>query len=183
MNDIRRTILWAAFAFSMVLLWDQWQLHNGKPATFFPAPVKTAEAPSTKPADKAASDNKANDVPASSNTMAGNVPNQTTQSQPVQRQKVDIQTDLLKLSFDTEGASLIKTELLKYSDAENPEQSVVLLDQSKARLYLSQSGLIAPQGAMPTHKTNYNWVSGPTAFKEGESEIKVRFASDVINQV
>jgi len=183
MNDIRRTILWAAFAFSMVLLWDQWQLHNGKPATFFPAPVKTAEAPSTKPADKVASDNKANDVPASSNTMAGNVPNQTTQSQPVQRQKVDIQTDLLKLSFDTEGASLIKTELLKYSDAENPEQSVVLLDQSKARLYLSQSGLIAPQGAMPTHKTNYNWVSGPTAFKEGESEIKVRFASDVINQV
>ena len=183
MNDIRRTILWAAFAFSMVLLWDQWQLHNGKPATFFPAPVKTAEAPSTKPADKGASDTKANDVPASSNTMAGNVPNQTTQSQPVQRQKVDIQTDLLKLSFDTEGASLIKTELLKYSDAENPEHSVVLLDQSKARLYLSQSGLIAPQGAMPTHKTNYNWVSGPTAFKEGESEIKVRFASDVINQV
>ena len=36
MNDIRRTILWVIFGFSMVLLWDQWQIHNGKKATFFP---------------------------------------------------------------------------------------------------------------------------------------------------
>ena len=25
MNDIRRTILWVIFGFSMVLLWDKWQ--------------------------------------------------------------------------------------------------------------------------------------------------------------
>jgi hypothetical protein len=30
MNDIRRTILWVIFGFSMVLLWDKWQIHNGK---------------------------------------------------------------------------------------------------------------------------------------------------------
>ena len=29
MNDIRRTILWVVFGFSMVLLWDQWQIYNG----------------------------------------------------------------------------------------------------------------------------------------------------------
>jgi YidC/Oxa1 family membrane protein insertase len=183
MNDIRRTILWAAFAFSMVLLWDQWQLHNGKPATFFPAPVKTVEAPVGKSTDKGAMDNKANDVPVSNNTMAGEVPNQAAPSQPAQRQRVNIETDLLKLSFDSEGASLVKTELLKYSDAEKPDQSVVLLDQSKSRLYLSQSGLIAPQGAMPTHKTNYSWVNGPTSFKEGEDQLKLKFVSEVVNQV
>ena len=38
MNDIRRTILWVIFGFSMVLLWDQWQVHNGNKATFFPSP-------------------------------------------------------------------------------------------------------------------------------------------------
>jgi YidC/Oxa1 family membrane protein insertase len=37
MNDIRRTILWVIFGFSMVMLWDQWQVHNGKKATFFPS--------------------------------------------------------------------------------------------------------------------------------------------------
>ena len=47
MNDIRRTILWVIFGFSLVLIWDKWQLHNGKQATFFPgpAPVVTASAP------------------------------------------------------------------------------------------------------------------------------------------
>ena len=35
MNDIRRTILWVIFGFSMVLLWDQWQVYNGNKATFF----------------------------------------------------------------------------------------------------------------------------------------------------
>ena len=37
MNDIRRTILWVIFAFSLVMLWDQWQVHNGRKATFFPS--------------------------------------------------------------------------------------------------------------------------------------------------
>ena len=47
MNDIRRTILWVIFGFSMVLLWDQWQIYNGKSATFFPSskPAATATAP------------------------------------------------------------------------------------------------------------------------------------------
>ncbi len=41
MNDIRRTILWVIFGFSLVLLWDQWQVFNGNKPTFLP---------STKPA-------------------------------------------------------------------------------------------------------------------------------------
>ena len=46
MNDIRRTFLWVIFGFSMVLLWDQWQVYNGNKATFFPKPVvATAEKP------------------------------------------------------------------------------------------------------------------------------------------
>ena len=48
MNDIRRTILWVIFGFSMVLLWDQWQVYNGHKATFFPGAnkaVSTAGAP------------------------------------------------------------------------------------------------------------------------------------------
>jgi len=46
MNDIRRTILWVIFGFSLVMLWDKWQIHNGNKATFFPAPpAQTASAP------------------------------------------------------------------------------------------------------------------------------------------
>ena len=183
MNDIRRTILWAAFAFSLVLLWDQWQLHNGKPATFFPAPVKTQEVANNKPADKPAEASKANDVPTTSLSVSGEVPQQGGPANIGERRRVEVETDLLKLSFDTEGASLVKTELLKYSDAEKPDQAVVLLDQSNARLYLSQSGLISAQGALPTHKSPFKWQSGSTQFKDGEKEILVRFVSEPVNQV
>ncbi|MCX7233871.1 MAG: membrane protein insertase YidC, partial [Burkholderiales bacterium] len=51
MNDIRRTILWVVFGFSMVLLWDQWQVYNGHKATFFPASFQSgASAPPASPA-------------------------------------------------------------------------------------------------------------------------------------
>ncbi|RZI67766.1 MAG: membrane protein insertase YidC, partial [Variovorax sp.] len=52
MTDIRRTILWVIFGFSMVMLWDQWQVYNGKQATFFPSakPAVTAAAPAASPA-------------------------------------------------------------------------------------------------------------------------------------
>jgi YidC/Oxa1 family membrane protein insertase len=115
--------------------------------------------------------------------VAGEVPQQSGPSNLSERRKVEVETDLLKLSFDTEGASLVKTELLKYSDAEKPDQAVVLLDQSNARLYLSQSGLISAQGPLPTHKSTFKWQSGSTQFKEGDKEIQVRFVSEPVNQV
>ncbi|MGB7421117.1 MAG: membrane protein insertase YidC, partial [Comamonas sp.] len=56
MNDIRRTILWVIFGFSMVLLWDKWQVYNGRQATFFPSPVtQTASTSTTQPASSPAS--------------------------------------------------------------------------------------------------------------------------------
>jgi YidC/Oxa1 family membrane protein insertase len=44
MTDIRRSILWVIFGFSMVLLWDKWQVHNGNKATFFPQPTEQKAA-------------------------------------------------------------------------------------------------------------------------------------------
>jgi hypothetical protein len=55
MNDIRRTILWVVFGFSVIMLWDQWQIHNGKKPTFFPSvnPVATNVATQTpNPSDR-----------------------------------------------------------------------------------------------------------------------------------
>ena len=46
MNDIRRTILWVIFGFSLVLLWDQWQVYNGNKPTF----LNTDHPKATQPA-------------------------------------------------------------------------------------------------------------------------------------
>ena len=79
MNDIRRTILWVIFGFSMVLLWDQWQIHNGNKPTFFAPPPQNAAAPAeTKPGPDANGG-----VPAASaaSTQA-QVPNQANNAAP-----------------------------------------------------------------------------------------------------
>jgi YidC/Oxa1 family membrane protein insertase len=99
MNDIRRTILWVIFGFSMVLLWDKWQIHNGNKATFFPAPpAQTASAPAT-PALASAG---ASSVPVAAATPA-QPPVDGVPAQPAAtpRQRVTVSTDVLRLAFDS----------------------------------------------------------------------------------
>ena len=141
MNDIRRTILWVIFGFSLVLLWDKWQIHNGRKPTFFPTPEVTAQAS----ADEAKTG--ANGVPATAAPAANasNVPGTaSTDGTPATaaREKVTVTTDLYKLTFDGEGGSLVGAELLKYTDQEDKTKPVKLLDESAARVYVAQTGLI-----------------------------------------
>ncbi len=183
MNDIRRTILWVIFGFSLVLLWDQWQIHNGRPATFFPSPtVKTAAAPVAAASAPAAVPMAAPVLPAgnSSDRIA-----KTEAQAPVARERVVVSSDVLKLTFDTEGGSLVRSEFLKHRDQKNPERHVVLFDESKDRVYLSQSGLIAGAagGSLPTHKTPMKLVSGERELKDGADEVQLKFESADIGGV
>ena len=51
MSDIRRTVLWVVFSMSLVMLWDGWNKHNGRPSMFGPPPATApAAAPGTDPA-------------------------------------------------------------------------------------------------------------------------------------
>ena len=44
MNDLRRTILWSVFAFSLLMLWDGYLRHTGQPSMFLPGPAAAAVA-------------------------------------------------------------------------------------------------------------------------------------------
>jgi YidC/Oxa1 family membrane protein insertase len=183
MNDIRRTILWVIFGFSLVLLWDQWQIHNGRPATFFPSPTaKTAAAPVAAASAPAAVPVAAPVLPTgnSSDRIA-----KTEAQAPVARERVVVSSDVLTLTFDTEGGSLVRSEFLKHRDQKNPERHVVLFDESKDRVYLSQSGLIAGAagGTLPTHKTPMKLVSGERELKDGADELQLKFESAEIGGV
>jgi YidC/Oxa1 family membrane protein insertase len=176
MNDIRRTILWVIFGFSMVLLWDQWQVYNGQKATFFPSPAKpavTASGAAPAPAGAASVPG----APASAAAASpAQVPGTTTAAAPVApRQRIEVVTDVLKLSFDSEGGSLVRSEFVKHLDvAEKNQPPFVLMDESAARVYVAQTGLIG--GAFPTHKTPMRF-SGETALKDGADQLVVKFES------
>ncbi len=188
MNDIRRTILWVVFGFSMVLLWDQWQLYNGHKATFFPGPTKevvVANAP-------AASSGVPTAVPAASAGVA-NVPVSGIASPPTApdnaaaapRERFVVTTDVLKLTFDSEGGSVLKTEFVKHLDTLDKTRNFVLLDDSKDRIYLAQTGLIpgAAGGNFPTHKTAMTVLPGERSLKDGAKELVIRFESPELDGV
>jgi YidC/Oxa1 family membrane protein insertase len=180
MTDIRRTILWVVFGFSMVLLWDQWQLHNGRQATFFPAPKPAATAPAAQgPASAPGS------VPAPAGSTAAASPSAVPGGAPAAapRERVTVTTDLLRLTFDTEGGSLIRSELLKYaadSAAAKSTSTFVLLNDTPGDRYVAQSGLIG--GDFPNHTTPMTF-SGDRSLGEGRQELVVRFESPEKNGV
>jgi YidC/Oxa1 family membrane protein insertase len=171
MNDIRRTILWVIFGFSMVLLWDQWQIHNGNKATFFPSPAKTTAPAAAAPAGKT-------DVLVPAATAPAGAAPVVPAAPAVAGERFEVNTDVLKLTFDTEGGSLVRSEFLKYSDMADKIRNFVLLDDSKDRVYLAQTGVIpgAAGGASPTHKSVMT-VSGDRALKEGQDELVITFTS------
>lgn len=178
MNDIRRTILWVIFGFSMVLLWDKWQLHNGNKATFFPSPAAVgAAAPAagaSAPLAGAASV-PASTAPAVASIGASAVPGTPAPAAPAAREKIEVTTDVYRLTFDGEGGSLTHAELLKHADMTDKAKNFVLFDESTQRVYVAQTGLIG--GSFPTHKTVMTAVPGPRTLKDGENELTIRFES------
>ena len=175
MNDIRRTILWVIFGFSMVLLWDQWQVFNGQKATFFPAASQTAKT-AVSPTIGSSSANSSVPTAAVPVATPGTVPVGAPTPTAAVREKVVVTTDVFALTFDSEGGSLVHSAFNKFQDA-GKDAGFVLLDQSANRVYMAQSGLIGPSGALPTHKTPMTLVPGERTLKEGQDELQVRFES------
>jgi YidC/Oxa1 family membrane protein insertase len=153
----------------MVLLWDQWQIYNGHAPTFFPKPVA---------ADKAvAAPSKDATVPApASVASASDIKNSTAPA--AQSERLVVTTDVLKLTLDTEGGSLVRAEFLKHTDLNDKTKNFVLLDDSKERVYLAQTGLIATGTTLPTHKTVMAFT-GEKALKDGANELVLTFESPV----
>ena len=178
MNDIRRTILWVIFGFSMVLLWDKWQLHNGNKATFFPSPAAVgaaAPAAGASAPQAGAASVPASTAPAVASIGASAVPGTPAPAAPAAREKIEVTTDVYRLTFDGEGGSLTHAELLKHADMTDKAKNFVLFDESTQRVYVAQTGLIG--GSFPTHKTVMTAVPGPRALKDGENELTIRFES------
>jgi YidC/Oxa1 family membrane protein insertase len=179
--DIRRTILLMIFSFSLLMLWNSWQVHQGNPPLFGAPPPKaapTATAPATD-AGAAASQAGVPTAPAQASApgAAPTVPG-TSPAPAAQIQTVTVKSDVLALTFDLQGAQLIRADLLKIPGKDDKKQAFVLLNREAGHTYVVQSGLTgAPAGSLyPTHLANYRLVteakelSGNTLVVKFESE-------------
>jgi YidC/Oxa1 family membrane protein insertase len=182
MNDIRRSILWVVFGFSMVLLWDKWQIHNGNKPTFFPS--ASLSAPAAAPT---AAPGANNGVPTATGVTAGAAAPTGGAEPSAQAVNIDITTDVYKLTFSSEGGSLVGAQLLKHaadghSRKETSEFPFTLLTRDGTHTYIAQTGLIGGAG-LPNHKTPMTLVSSETALADGQDTLVVKFESAEVGGV
>ena len=192
MNDIRRTILWVIFGFSMVLLWDQWQVFNGQKPTFFPPATTAAKPPavattpaSSVPAGVAAVPGTTAPVATAVPSAIPATPSADAPAAAVKKERIVISNDVLTLSFDTEGGALVGSVFTKYADMNDKSKGFVLLDESNSRVYVAQTGLIGTSGApsLPTHKTLMTALPGERKLQPGQNQVEIKFESPAVGGV
>lgn len=167
MNDIRRTVLWVVFVFSLFMLWNGWLRQQGRPGLFEPPGAQQAAAPGAAAKGAAAIPSAA--APALPPAAAG-----APAAAPAEAagERITVTTDVLRLTFDTTGGSLVGSEFLHHPGADG--KPFVLLDSTPPRLYQAQSGLTG--GTFATHKTPMRF-SGERALPDGAGELQLRFES------
>jgi YidC/Oxa1 family membrane protein insertase len=184
MTDMRRTLLWVVFAMSLVLLWDAWLKHTGQPSMFgAPRQAATAPAAGATPASaalpspaavpQAAATPQSGSSPAVPPAVPGAVAAATAS------EKVEISTDVVKATIDTVGGAIVRLELLKHRDANDPKQNVTLLDQSSKRLYQAQTGFVSSQPGvtLPTHLTPMSVTTSERTLADGSDQLVVKLES------
>jgi len=140
----KRTVLWIVFAISLIVLWNNWMVANGKQSLFSPAP----------PAKVAQQQAKPNDVPAAAaQPGAAAVPGAPAPAAAPASQRVTITTDVVKVDIDTLGGVVKRLELLKFPDHFDKKKNQVLFNVNGPNVYLGQTGLTG--GAMPNHQTPF----------------------------
>jgi len=165
----KRTILWIVFAVSLVVLWNNWMVSNGKQSMFSPTPpAKVAQAP-------AANASGTTGVPgAPVQAGAPAVPGQPAAPAPARAERITITTDVVKAEIDTQGGVIRRLELLHYPDHFDKTKNQVLFDVAGNNTYLGQTGLIGatPAGVLPNHNTVFTARPGVRTI-EGNNEVQV----------
>jgi YidC/Oxa1 family membrane protein insertase len=161
----KRTILWIVFAVSLIVLWNDWMVANGKQSMFSTAPpAKVATVPAAQGNTTA--------QPTTATTQA--VPG-TPAAAAIATRIVSVTTDLFKVDINTAGGVIQRLELLKYRDKIDPSKNQLLfhVDPVKGRTYLGQTGLNgnSPAGPMPSHSTPFTVRSGPTVDNNGQVQL------------
>ena len=147
--DFKKTILWAVFSMSGLMLYNNWQVHEGKPSLFGGAPTSAPVA-----AEKAAATNKV-DVPTQISGSPAVAATPVVSSGAIEgAEKFTLQNDVLVLEISASGANVIDAKLLKSLTAEN--KPVELFQYTPTHKYFARSGLISlGNNDLPNHTSTF----------------------------
>jgi len=134
--DFKKTILWAVFSLSALMLYNNWQTYQGKPSLFSSAPSKPVGS------DQGTTQNKS-DLPAPASggltNLASALPKENVNLE--QGEKFVLENDVIRLEISSTGANVIDAKLLKELNADS--KPVELFQYTPSHKYFARSGLIA----------------------------------------
>jgi YidC/Oxa1 family membrane protein insertase len=182
MNDMRRTVLWSVFGFSLLMLWDGYLRHTGQPSMFAPAPAASAVAADAASAASAAMASASGAVP-SATAAAAVAASGASAPTALPREVVVVETDTVRASIDSVGGNIVKLELLKHTDQDDHSKPVTLLHQTGQRVEVAQNGLIAAGASLPDHTTAMKVVSTERTLAAGQDALVVKLESAEVGGV
>ena len=184
MNQTRMLMI-VAVIFLGWMLWAQWQQDYATPPVTSSATVDTAAPqPATSPSAAVSRPEDGSvptpiapasqPAPAASAAVAPVVPAETSKSAPSGEQ-VQIDTDLLHLTIDSTGASIVQVDLKAYPVTINSGEPVRLLDDSATEFYVAQSGLVSTAQAAPNHNAKFTTTQKHYQLVDGQDTLTVDF--------
>jgi len=151
--DIKKTILWMVFSMSGLMLYNNWQVNEGKPSMFGGGVTSSAVTANTVAANKV-------DIPLpaqNANIPAPNQPPVTNPGAIEASEKFVLKSDVLVLEISANGANVVVARLLKELTAENTP--VELFQYTPNHKYFARSGLIALGNAdLPNHTSTFKLI-------------------------
>jgi YidC/Oxa1 family membrane protein insertase len=165
-----RNMLLIGLVLVTFLSWQAWQQDYG------PTPAPVAEGPAGAPgvsadvpAEPAASAPPARgeDVPAA----PGQPP--VSESQTPAASRVRVRTDLLDVTIDPSGGTLLEARLIEFPEATDKlDTPLTLLTGTPPEVFLVQSGLVGPEDA-PNHRTAFSAASSEYLLQAGDEKLVV----------
>jgi YidC/Oxa1 family membrane protein insertase len=177
MNQTRTFLMFAllAVAYFLFLAWEK---------DYAPPPPQAAVASAASAATPTADASVPGAIPQASAPAAATPTITATAglAAPASAQLITIDTDVLKLSVDTRGGSLVHADLLAYPQAPRTHKApnpppTVLLANDDAHYFVAQNGLVSSSNSAPADQPNHLALfhSEKTAYAlaPGQDELKV----------
>ncbi len=170
MNKIR-TYLIFALLFVSYLIWMQWQQDFAPPHPPVSKPQITAVTTPSVPSSTTANASANMAVPQPMELTKATTKSEMT-SLASSGQHIILRSDVLALTLDSQGGSMIKAELLKYPVKPGSKQMVDLLNDHPKKYFTIQNGLISTPGKAPSAQATYQASSQRFILRPGKKTIQ-----------
>ncbi len=166
--DFQRIFLFLIFTFSTFLLWEAWQRSQLPPAPQIAQAASSAAVETGVPIPTM-STNNSNAAP-----IAGQKSGIVAEK-ALSGQKITVKTDYLIAEIDTVGGDLRRLEFLHQYDILDRNKPFVLLQESGAHTYITQTGLLGD--GLPTHNAAFTAQATEYQLTDGHDTLEVRLST------